>query len=189
MRWMATVALVVGLGLVARSGPITAADGPANGSILASSPGHDLLLTVGDDVRTAHVTREGLSSNGVTLTRFPGRLAGHVGVESVDLRIEPGRLEGQIGDRGIGLDVVRAGDVLQVMGTFGARSVAMEVRHNGIHAQIGPCWYSLSLISGSYRGSVACGARPQVLALSVPVAFVAQDDVELAAMLTALLAR
>lgn len=185
MRWMATAALVIGLGPVAVSGPTRAADGLN----LASAPGSELSFRVGNDVRIAQITREGLSSDSVSLRRFPGHLRGEVGVESVDLRIEPGRLEGQIGDRRIALDLVHAADALQVMGTFGERSVAMEIRRQGIHAQIGPCWYSLSLMLGTYRGSVACGGQPQPVALSVPVAFVAQDDAGIAAMLTAMFAR
>lgn len=78
---------------------------------------------------------------------------------------------------------------MQVAGTFGERSVAMEVRLDSIHAQIGPCWYSLPLITGSYRGSVTCGAQLEPVTLTVPVALVARDDREIAAMLTSLLAR
>ncbi len=140
-------------------------------------------------MRIADVTREGLSTKDVSLSLSPGHMQGVVGVESVDFRFEPKRLEGQIGDRRIALDVLRSPDGLQVVGTFGERSVAMEVRPSGIQAQIGPCWYSLPLITGSYRGSVSCGAHLEPVTLTVPVALVARDDLEIAAMLTSLFAR
>lgn len=156
---------------------------------MASSPGQTLTFTVGDRVRIADVTREGLSTKDVSLRLFPGHMQGVVGVASVDFRFEPQRLEGQLGDRQIALDVLRSHNGLEVVGTFGERSVAMEVRPTGIQAQIGPCSYSLPLISGSYQGSVTCGAHLEPVTLTVPVALVARDDLEIAAMLTSLFAR
>ena len=179
------VAASVGLARAAIVSPSTSDRGP----LLASSPGNTLTFTVGDRVRIADVTREGLSTKDVSLRLFPGHMQGVVGVESVDFRFEPQRLEGQIGNRRIALDVLRSTNGLQVVGTFGERSVAMEVRLSGIHAQIGPCWYSLPLITGSYQGSVTCGAQLEPVTLTVPVALVARDDLEIAAMLTSLFAR
>jgi hypothetical protein len=65
----------------------------------------------------------------------------------------------------------------------------MEVRHDLIHAQVGPCAYTLPLVLGRYRGAVACGGTPVAVELSLPASMVVRDDRELAAMLTAVLAR
>ncbi len=189
-NWAATIILSVVAG-VAAPARAAAVSSPTivSGPVLAASPGRDLSFTVGDRVRMAHVTREGLSTQGISLREFPGHLQGTVGVESVDFRLEPNRVEGQIGNQPIGLDVWRSPDGLQVAGTFGQRPVAMEMRLTGIHAQVGPCWYSLPFLMGSYRGTVTCGAQVEPVTLSVPVSLAARDDLEIAAMLTALFGR
>lgn len=191
--WRATIAVSVMLTAFASPGqPRAASVSPSTtdrAPLLASSPGQTLSFTIGDRVRVANVTREGLSADDVSLRRFPGHMQGEVGVEPVDFRLEPKRLEGRIGTHPIALDVVRSTDGLEVMGTFGQRAVAMEVRLSGIDAQVGPCWYSLRLVMGSYRGYVTCGAQAEPVMLTVPVALVARDDLEIAAMLTALFAR
>ena len=192
-RWAATVSLSVMMAGAATPGLSRAATVSSSTlprePLLASSPGQTLSFTVGDRVRLANVTRDGLSTEDVSLRLFPGHMRGEVGVESVDFRFEPKRLEGQIGTHRIGLDVLRSGQELQVMGTFGERSVGMEVRLSGIHAQIGPCFYSLPLMLGSYRGYVTCGGQAVPVTLTVPAALVARGDLEIAAMLTALFAR
>ncbi|HXJ22532.1 MAG TPA: hypothetical protein VMT03_20105 [Polyangia bacterium] len=108
-------------------------------------------------MHVASVTPEGMSDGDIDLRRSPGRLSGHVGVEPIQLRLEPRRAAGTLGDHPVDLDVARSGDGLQVAGTFGVQSVAKEIRHEGIEAQIGPCTYRLPFTMGRYRGSVACG--------------------------------
>lgn len=178
--------LAVGLFAAVALGP---GRGAAEAPLLASTPGQVLSFTVGDSVRVANVSREGLSGDAVELQRSADRLRGRVGTQGVDMRLEPGRLDGSIGDHKIALDVWRSGDRLQIAGNFGERTVGMSVSFKDLHAQIGPCWYKLALVLGSYRGYVSCGGPAEQVELKVPVSLVARDDRELAAMLTALFAR
>lgn len=166
-----------------------ASRGAAQAPLLASSPGQVLSFTVGDNVRVANVSREGFAGDGVVLDRSADRLRGRVGTQPVQIRLDPERLDGTIGDHKIALDVWRAGDRLQIAGDFGERTVAMSVSFRDIHAQIGPCWYKLGLVLGTYRGYVSCGGPAEQVQLKVPVSLVARDERELAAMLTALFAR
>lgn len=178
------VALAVGRPALAAGSPASS-DAP----LLASTPNQPLTFTIGDKAQVADVTRDGLVDANVSLRVSPGRLHGHVGADPVDLRLEPRRVAGTLGDQPVGLDVIRSGRTLEVAGTFGARSVAMDIAHDGVEAQIGPCDYHLRLSVERYRGFVTCGGGPASVDLIVPVALVARDDRELAAMLTALLAR
>jgi hypothetical protein len=135
------------------------------------------------------VSREGLFSADVNLRKLPGRLNGSVGREPVTMKLEPNRLDGHIGDNPIGLDVVRSGEALRIMGTFGVRSVALEIRSSGIDGRVGPCFFRLAPEQGIYFGQVSCGGPPRQVRLTVPVSLVARPDAELAAMLVSLLAR
>jgi hypothetical protein len=157
--------------------------------VLEAAPGQTLRYAIGDDVEVANVNRDGLSSSDVNLRKTPGRLTGSVGSDSITMRLEPSRLDGRIGDNPIGLDVIRSGDGLQIMGTFGTRAVALEVRPRRIHGQVGPCFFRLAPDQGIYLGQVSCGGPPRQVRLSVPVSLVARPDDELAAMLVSLLAR
>jgi hypothetical protein len=181
-------AFVVWAGLVGILAPGSAA-AAAGAPLLASTPGQDLSFTVGNTVRVAAVTREGFASDGIELETSPGRLRGRVGTQPVDIRLEPERLDGTIGDHKIALDVWRSGDHLQIAGDFGERTVAMSVSVKDVHAQIGPCWYKLTLVLGSYFGYMSCGGPAEQVELKVPVSLVTRDDRELGAMLTALFAR
>jgi hypothetical protein len=172
-------------GALALGAPRAAAETP----LLAAKPGQDLSFTVGNNVHVANITREGLSSDGVELRRSADHLRGRVGAEPVDIRLEPERLDGSIGDHKIALDVWRSGDRLQIAGEFGERTVGMSVSLKDLHAQVGPCWYKLTEVLGSYWGYMSCGGPAEQVELKVPVSLVARDDRELAAMLTALFAR
>ncbi|HVV53121.1 MAG TPA: hypothetical protein VHO06_25915 [Polyangia bacterium] len=183
MKRLREVTLTLGLWLSAGGA------GFAQVPVLASRPGQTLTFSVGDSTRVADVTREGFSADGVVVQRAPGRLRGEVGVEPLNVELEPQRVAGTLGDHRVSLDVLRARDGLQIVGSFGARSIAIEVRPSGIHGQVGPCWYSLTRAGADYRGNVSCGGPAEMVDLKVPVSFVARDDRELAAMLTALLAR
>ena len=186
----ARVILAAFVSLTIREGTLSARS-PAAGSapLLAAAPNQSLTFAVGDKVQVADVTREGMTDADISLRSFPGHLRGHVGGEPVDLRLEPRRVAGTLGNHAVGLDVIRSGARLEVAGTFGVRAVAMSISRHSIEAQIGPCDYRLPLSSGHYRGVVTCGDGPADVDLSIPVALVARDDRELAAMLTALLAR
>ena len=127
---------------------------------------------------------------GLTGTAQAGLLVnGSVGGEPVTMRLEPSRLDGHIGDNPIGLDVVRAGEELRIMGTFGVRAVALEVRATGIDGQVGPCFFRLAPEQGIYFGQVSCGGPPRQVRLTIPVSLAARPDAELAAMLVSLLAQ
>jgi hypothetical protein len=182
-------ALAVGL-LVVSSAARTAepAVSVAN-RLLAAQPGDDLLIEIGDSDDVARIDRDALSSGTVDLRKSPGRLVGHVGVESAELVLEPRRVLGQIGDRNVSLDVLRSTQQMRITGTFGARAVDLTVSPSAIGGQVGPCSYRLSLQRDQYSGQVECGGGPEPVILRFPVAFVARDDEEIAAMLTALLAR
>lgn len=182
--WLGLISLCLAAPLFA-AGPSEQARPP----LLAATPNQPLTFTVGAKVRVADVTREGMKDADISLRSFPGWLRGHVGAEPVQLRLEPRRVEGTLGNQPVGLDVIRSGDGLEVAGTFGSRAVAMEIRRQGIEARIGPCDYRLPFSLGHYRGVVTCGGAPASVDLTVPVALVARDDRELAAMLTALFAR
>jgi|SRR5579863_6192880 len=157
--------------------------------LLQAAPGQTLRYSIGDEVVVANVSRDRLSSADVNLRMFPGRVNGSVGSESVTLRLEPNRLDGQIGQRPIGLDVVRSGEALQIIGNFGARAVALDVRPDRIDGEVGPCFLRLAPEQGIYFGQVSCGGPPQQVRLSVPVSLVARPDDEFAAMLVSILAR
>jgi hypothetical protein len=177
------VAVAATLSLAAASSSALAEDEP----LLASTPGQALSLIVGGKVRIAQVTRDGLASQGVFLTREPGRLGGRVGTEPVDLRFGQGRIGGSVGSGPVALDVSRTRERMKVAGRFGARAVAMELRPTAIHADIGPCSYSLTLMLGRYRGYAFCRGPTQTVELTVPAALLGRSDLEIAAMLTALL--
>jgi hypothetical protein len=156
---------------------------------LAAQPGDALLLTVGDDASVAHVDRDGLTSQSVDLHRSGTGLEGHVGVASVSLGFGPGRITGQIGDDPVALDVVRVPGALHVMGRFGIRRVAFELAPQVVGGDLGSCFYSLRLQTTDYAGDVTCGGQPQPVQLQIPVALIERSDVELAALLVAVLAR
>ncbi|HVU49722.1 MAG TPA: hypothetical protein VHL80_03490 [Polyangia bacterium] len=157
---------------------------------LEARPGTRLTLTVGDDVRIVEVSREGIVGPNVTLRRFPGHLRGQIRGVGVDFALAPPRITGQIGDQPISLDLLppAPGGRMRVVGRFGDRSVGLAIGVNGIEGELGPCRYGLLLDQGDYTGKVECGAGPQAVRLSIPAAFVARDDAELAALLVALLA-
>jgi hypothetical protein len=79
--------------------------------------------------------------------------------------------------------------MLQVAGRFGSRGIALDLGPRLIAGEVGPCRYDLRLEGDEYLGTVGCGTRPRSARLKLPVALIVRDDVELAAMLTALLAR
>ena len=187
VSWM----VVAGALLAARPTHAAEPQPPPNDQapLLAATPGGQLTYSAADRVRIADVTRDGITGADLALRRSPGGLSGNVGTDPVDLRLEPNRIDGTVGDRQVGLDVVRKGGTLQVAGMFGDRSLVMEIRHDVIHAQVGPCAYTLPLVLGRYRGAVACGGTPIAVELSLPASLVARDDRELAAMLTAVLDR
>lgn len=169
--------------------PPTPATSSIGNRLLEAAPGEVVQYSVGDRTVIARVTPEGMTSGDVTLRRFRERLSGSVGVDPIEVRLEPTRLDGHIGNDPIGLDVVRSGDSLQIMGRFGFRSVALQVEPSTIYGQVGPCWYKLTLQAGSYVGQVKCGGQPRPVRLTVPASLVARPDTEVAAMLTALLSR
>ena len=148
-----------------------------------------MSFAVGERNEVARVDRNGFTSSDIELRQSPNRLRGHVGAESADLVLGPGRITGQIGDSPVSLDVLRSSNRLRIEGQFGSRAIALEARPDGIMGEAGPCLYDLSLQGDRYRGQVTCGAVPRPVQLSVAAAFVAHSDVEIAAMLTSLLAR
>jgi hypothetical protein len=162
--------------------------GPAN-RFLSAAPGETLQYSTGDDVHVARVTREGMTSGDVVLRRSGDGLRGVVGAEPVALSVDPRRLAGTIGDARIALDVVRSPGRMEVVGHFGTRSVALDLRPDLIEGQVGPCWYRMPLERGAYSGRVACGGAAEPVRLTVPVSLLARPDGEIAAMVTALLAR
>ena len=179
-------ALVVVVAAAAAVPPPTSTVGA---TLLEATPGQTLRYADGDEVVVANVNREGLSGADVNLRRSPGRLSGSVGTEPVALKLEPNRLDGHIGDNPIGLDVLRSGDELQIMGAFGNRAVALNVRANLVDGQVGPCFLRLAPQQGIYFGRISCGGPPRQVRFTVPVSLVARPDDELAAMLVSILAR
>jgi hypothetical protein len=157
--------------------------------LLATQPGADLLFELGDDARVFEVTRDALTGDGLELRRFPGHLRGHVGSEPVDLVLAPPRITGQLGDHEISLDMLPTRPGVRVVGRFGARAIGLAIRVEAIEGEVGPCRYRLALVRGQYDGQVGCGGGPERVRLSVPVAFVARSDAEVAAMLIAIFAR
>lgn len=157
--------------------------------VLASRPGGTLSFTVGDDVRVFEVSRDALVGDDVELRRYPGHLRGRVGSEPVDLALAPPRITGQLGDHAVSLDMIPVTDGIQVAGRFGAREVVLHVRMQGIDGATGPCAYHLKPMQSRYQGDISCGGEPEQVQLEVPVALVARSDVEVAAMLVAVLAR
>jgi hypothetical protein len=157
--------------------------------LLKAMPGQTLRYSIGDNVQVADVSQGGFFSADVNLRTRPGRLNGSVGRQPVTMRLEPNRLDGHIGDDPIGLDVVRSGEELQIMGRFGTRAVALQVRPSAIDGQVGPCFFRLAPERGIYFGWVSCGGPPRQVRLTLPVSLVARPDEELAAMLVSLLAR
>jgi hypothetical protein len=160
-----------------------------NRRTLAAQPGEALNLTIGNDASVAHVDRDGLTSQTVDLHRSGAGMDGHVGVAAVSLTFGPGRVTGQIGDDPVALDVVRVSGALRVMGRFGIRRVALELAPQVIGGDLGSCFYVLQLQATDYGGEVSCGGQPQSVQLQIPVALIERPDVEIAALLTAVLAR
>jgi hypothetical protein len=182
---LALAALLVGSSAISSPASTSA----VNNRLLEATPGQTLRYSIGEEVQVADVSRDGFFSADVNLRKLPGRLNGSVGREPVTMRLEPNRLDGHIGDNPIGLDVIRAGDGLRIMGQFGVRAVALEVRSSSIDGQVGPCFFRLAPEQGIYFGQVSCGGPPRQVRLTLPVSLVARPDAELAAMLVAILAR
>jgi hypothetical protein len=160
--------------------------------LLATQPGADLTLAIGDATRDVSVSREGVSGPGVELHRSgPGEMRGDVGTESVIARLEPGRIDGTIGDHAIALDVLRSPRLLRIDGRFGEKAVVLDVAPNRIAGEVGTCLYNLSVQPGStaYVGHVLCGATRENVRLTVPPGLLARGDAELATLITAILAR
>jgi hypothetical protein len=157
--------------------------------ILAAQPGRTLTFAVGDDVRVFDVSREGVAGVGIALRAFPGELRGHLGSESIELRLATPRITGLLGDHAVSLDMLPASEGTRVAGHFGQRKVALSIRMAGIDGDVGPCHYQLKLNRGSYTGQIGCGGEPEDVRLEVPVGFVAKSDAEVTATLIAVLAR
>jgi hypothetical protein len=157
--------------------------------VLAARPGDSLFFVVGDRITTARVDRGGISSRGLTLRLSGDRLQGVVGGQRVDIRLRSPRIEGRIGRLEIALEVGRSEGALKVTGRFGARAVSEALAPAAVNAEVGPCRYALKFQRTEYAGQVTCGGQPEPVHLSVPAALVARSDVEIAALLTALLVR
>jgi len=184
--WIAIFAALVSLGGLDTA---PAAGVSVENRLLAAEPGQTMSFAVGDRDEVARVDRDGFTSPDIELRRSPNRLRGHVGAESAELVLGPGRITGQIGDSPVSLDVLRSGNRLRIEGQFGSRAIALDIRPGAVAGMAGPCLYDLTLQGAGYRGRVTCGAAPKPVRLRVAAAFVAQSDVEIAAILTALLAR
>jgi len=182
MLWALAVFLV-------GSGAVSAPPLGLGNRLLEATPGQTLRYSIGEEAQVADVSRGGLFSAEVSLRKLPGRLNGSVGGEPVTMRLEPSRVDGRIGDNPIGLDVVRSGGELRIIGTFGVRAVALEVRASRIDGQVGPCFFRLAPEQGIYLGQVSCGGPPRQVRLTVPVSLAARPDAEVAAMLVSLLAQ
>jgi hypothetical protein len=159
--------------------------------LLAAEPGRTLTVRIGDNVQTAQVSHEQISSVPVDLRRADDRLSGRVGDQDVDLVLEYHHVSGDVGGQPVSLDVLpREPRALTIAGRFGSRSVALEIKPAGVVGAVGPCSYRATVRGGAaYVGQVACGGPSQALELRFPAVFVARSDVELAATLTAILAR
>ncbi len=156
---------------------------------LAAQPGDTLLLIVGDRIAVARVDRVSVSSRAIRL-RFTGeRLRGRVSGQSVDLEMKDDRVRGSIGAQAVSLQIMRSSGALKVVGRFGAHAIDEDLRPSAVVAEIGPCRYDLRFDRNEYIGQVTCGGQPEGVQLRVPSTLAARGDVELATLLTAILAR
>jgi hypothetical protein len=157
--------------------------------VLAAEPGGSLLSRIGFNVQLADVSRNGVSGQVVDLQRIGDHLRGHVGDADADLVLQPRHVAGDVGGRPVSLDVVsRPPHGLEVAGRFGDRTVAIAISPAAVTGDIGPCRYRTEYRRDAYVGELSCGGEPEAVELQFPAAFAARDDVELAALLTAILA-
>jgi hypothetical protein len=183
------IALTVPVNAPAESPKPPAELSSVEGRALAAQPGDSLLLIVGDRITVARVDRAGVWCRDVRLRLDGERLRGRVSGQNVELDMSDGRVSGKIAAQAVSLLVARADGALRVTGRFGARAIDEELTPRAISAEIGPCRYELRLGRNEYGGQVSCGGQPEGVRLRVPATLAARGDVELAALLTAILAR
>jgi hypothetical protein len=157
--------------------------------ILCARPGNTILFIRGDQIVEARVDRVTLTSGSLRLKRWGSTLRGRLASQNLELSLGQGHVTGHIADRPILLEVARADTSLNVSGQFGARAISLHLSARVLSGDIGPCSYDLQFRNDEYAGRVSCGAAPAAVSLRVPAALIARSDVELAAMLTAFLAR
>jgi hypothetical protein len=156
---------------------------------VAAQPGDSLLLIVGDRITVARVDRARVWCRDVRLRLDGEHLRGRVSGQSVELEMNEARVSGKIGSQPVSLVVERFDGALRVRGRFGARAIDEALTPRAISAEIGPCRYELRLARNEYEGQVTCGGQPEGVRLRIPATLAARGDVELAALLTAILAR
>jgi hypothetical protein len=157
--------------------------------ILGAQPGDTLILEIGTDTIVAEIQRDWMRSRTVELRRAATHLKGFIGEQGSDLTLEPEQITGTIGQRPVSLAVQRSAGALDVEGVFGDRAIALRLAPDTINGDVGPCRYALRRRGGDYLGKVDCGGKPERVRLQLPVTLIGRDDAELAALMTALLAR
>lgn len=193
--WRRTPTTVACAALLALAAPTAArGDSPTELSsvetrVLAAQPGDTILFILGNQITEVRVNREALLGRTVRLRRSGAKMRGRLASEDVEMSLGPSQVTGQIAGRPIALDVARAEGRLTVAGRFGARAVSLRFSLRAVDGEIGPCRYDLAFRRDQYIGRLACGGEPTAVQLRVPTTLVARGDVELAAMLTAFLAR
>jgi hypothetical protein len=157
--------------------------------VLAARPGDSLFFVVGDRITIARIDRGGINSRGIHLQLAGARMSGEVGGQRVALDLGPRGVAGHIGASEVSLEVARGDAFLNVEGRFGARRISLHLSPVSVAADVGPCRYSLQFQRNEYAGQVSCGSDPEPVHMRVPATLVARGDVELAALITSLLAR
>ena len=159
------------------------------GRPIVAQPGTSVASEIGDPLNTAYVERDRLESVDVVLRRHHAPYQGRIGHQRMEITMEGSHIGGLIGDRPISLRAERARGHLHVDGMFGARAIALTVHPPSLRGKVGPCRYDLSVPRDSYEGHVFCGGYPRRMSFTLPVALAARGDVELSALLAALLVR
>lgn len=158
--------------------------------ILSAAPGHSVTYEIGDALNMAYVERDRMSSVDLLLRLQGVRFQGRIGRQQVEMTMEGSRIDGKIGERPIALSAERTGAQLHIDGMFGSRTISLTVDPRSLRGQVGPCQYELALQRRAYAGRVFCGSgAPLRMRLKIPVSLAAKGDVELSALLAALLVR
>jgi hypothetical protein len=158
------------------------------GEVFSTQPGSILSFEVGNALNIARIDRQGVSSVDVKLRRSGDHLRGRVGRLPVSMSLNGNEVTGRIGDRPVTLSAQRGGSGLSITGAFGARAVSLILSSRAVEGQVGPCRYQLTFDRNAYRGWVGCGGHPEAVRLAMPATLAARSDVEVAALVTPLLA-
>ncbi|MFP2931569.1 hypothetical protein ACLESO_41570 [Pyxidicoccus sp. 3LG] len=139
---------------------------------------------------TARVTDDNIDGPDLQLGFDDDSVRGRAYGRPVNLTLKDDRVGGIYGSAPVDLKLKEEDDVLEARGTFGGQLTDFKVSPKGLTGTVGRCSYQLTTVKGDrYQGSRSCGRGVEnPVTLSIPPEL-ADDDEELAATLSLVLAQ